>query len=128
MTMWPTHVYDAPPSDAYVAVREPNFDARRSIEKALGQTRKRARPTGGRFLPAAAPAPVPAPAPLGECPVCWDTLEDDDAHAFNCGHHLCGECAQRWAEVESERSMASRRGVKVTCPLCRKTSRVQIET
>ena len=42
----------------------------------------------------------------GECPVCFESLQDKPAAILPCKHSLCDTCAKKWQH-------------KGTCPLCR---------
>ncbi|KAJ1457964.1 hypothetical protein M885DRAFT_496397 [Pelagophyceae sp. CCMP2097] len=66
------------------------------------------------------------PAPQADCcPVCYEAL-DEHAEVFGCSHRACSACTAKMTAVEVDRSIGTRRGVFVKCPLCRHRARRRV--
>ena len=60
---------------------------------------------------------------MDECPICLDDL-DESSPALGCGHRCHAHCLGQLAHALG--STPTRRGTKLTCPTCRRESRVAI--
>jgi hypothetical protein len=78
--------------------------------------------------PVAAPAPKPTPRPPQECSVCWAQFDFAEMvpSSDQCEHVMCRACLVAWRDTCSQKdhNTTLRSGVRISCPLCRKPSRV----
>ena len=65
----------------------------------------------------------PASRAMDECPICLDDL-DESSPALGCGHRCHAHCLGQLAHALG--STPTRRGTKLSCPTCRRESRVAI--
>ena len=78
------------------------------------------------------PRPPPrSPGPLPKdstCCICLDpVLRRRDAIIFECEHFVCKSCSSDLARHTAEAgAVSTRRGVSVTCPLCRRRAKLEI--
>ena len=78
------------------------------------------------------PRPPPrSPGPLPKdstCCICLDpVLRRRDAIIFECDHFVCKACSSDLARHTAEAgAVSTRRGVSVTCPLCRRRAKLEI--
>jgi len=78
------------------------------------------------------PRPPPrSPGPLPKdstCCICLDpVLRRRDAIIFECDHFVCKSCSSDLARHTAEAgAVSTRRGVSVTCPLCRRRAKLEI--
>ena len=75
--------------------------------------------------------PPRSPGPLPKdstCCICLDpVLRRRDAIIFECEHFVCKSCSSDLARHTAEAgAVSTRRGVSVTCPLCRRRAKLEI--
>jgi len=45
-----------------------------------------------------------------ECPICLESLNDNNTYTMQCCHKMCIECYSHWLELK---------GISVFCPICK---------